>query len=211
MKSGPALKYVEFINGLPRSDRKRFVLAKLKRCHPTASGFLRETLSPTELSLLDSFYRGYQVAMPETPTRAYASSRVEMALNDLKVSNPSAFNIDKEQLRSKIEAKLIGLLGKPVQKKVQSQVLIFNTEIGPWSVITSIDTPRTFQLRYHHSVGCKGISYLAERTSAFSWMGVKLETYWNYLTSADLDSTAESVLEMCRVFFEAAPKWLEGL
>jgi hypothetical protein len=210
LKSGPALKYLEFVDNLPQTDRPQFVVAKLKQSHDRASALLNESLSPVEKSLLDKFYRGHEVAMPSTRTRAYVSSRVEMALNDLKVSNPSAFGIDKSMLRAKVGDKLCPLLGKPGQQDSSKSVL-FNTRSGHWSLITCVDTSQTFQLRYHHSIRIRGKSYLIERTSAFNWMGVKMETYWNYLTLRDLDSTAESIAEMCRVFLEALPKLLKGL
>ncbi|HKW35318.1 MAG TPA: hypothetical protein VJN92_20060 [Candidatus Acidoferrum sp.] len=52
---------------------------------------------------------------------------------------------------------------------------------------------------------------MIDRVSAFNWMGVKMETYWNYLTSSDMDSAAESLAEMCRVFLDALTKLLKGL
>lgn len=210
LKSGPALKYLEFVDGLPAKDRRRFVVAQLRQSHRKAAELLGESLSSVEKSLLERFYSGHQVAMASTPIRAYVSSRVERALDDLKVSNPSAFDLEKEFLRSKIETKLRSLLGEPGHRR-NAKSGLFDTTCGHWSVLTSIDTPQTFQLRYHHSVRNRSSSYLIERMSAFNWMGVGMETYWNYLTSSDSDSTAESIREMCRVFLSALPKLLKGL
>jgi hypothetical protein len=210
LKSGPALKYLEYLNTLPKVDRRRFVLAKLKKSHLEASVLVGEPLSSAETSLLEDFYRGYEVSIPSVPTTAYISSRVEMALIDLRVSNPSAFDIDKSELLSKIEARLRPFLGQPLRQQGRSQGIQFAARIGDWSLTTTVETPRVFQLRYSHSIGRRGKAFLIKRTSSFHWMGVKMETYWNFLTEPDLDSTAESLTDMCRVFLDAATKLLPG-
>jgi hypothetical protein len=211
LKSGPALKYLEFLNDLPRDRRSQFVLAKLRKCHYEACHFLREPRSAADVSLLGEFYRGTTVVMAPSRIEAYIGSRVEMELHDLSVSSPGAFEIDKALLRSKLQTKLRAILGESSHPPGCPQALLFNTHIGNWSVTTVVETPRIIQLRYHHTIRGQGRSCLIERTSAFKWMGVKLETYWNFLTNSDLDSTADAVVGMCRAFIEAMPGLLRGL
>jgi hypothetical protein len=211
LKSGPALRYLEFLDNLAASDQRRFVVAKLKQSHRPACVLLDQPLSPAERALLGEFYRGHEVAMPATSIRAYVSSHVEMALNDLRVSAPASFAINKTALRSEVKARLQSVLGGARQGLGGPQALEFNGRIGDWSLITIVDTPRTFQLRYNHSIRSTSKTYIIERTSAFGWMGVGMVTYWDYMTASDVDATADWLTKMCRLFLDALPKLLKGL
>ena len=147
-----------------------------------------------------------------TPLRAYVSSRVEMALNDLKVSAPEGFHIDKALLLAEIATKAGFLVGQRDEKQEKPNSLLFEKKIGNWRVVTSFEATRTHQLKYHHSLRCAARkSYLIERTSAFGWMGVKMITYWNYLTPQDLEPTGNALSELCGLFMNAVPKLLRGL
>jgi len=210
LPSGPAMKYLEFLDGLPRRDRKRFVLAKLKKTHLKAVAALHESISPADESLLRAFYRGQTVKMsPEFG--AYVRSSSEMKVNELKILEPETYRIDKSQLLAKAEARLRSILGEPKHAAGHSRMLEFETLLGDWSITTTVETPQTFQLRYSFTIGSKRRAPLLSRASAFSWMGVGKETYWNYLTKSDLDAAADWLFETCRVLLDALPGMLKAL
>lgn len=211
LKSGPALKYLEFIGTLPRADQKTFLLARLKQAHAEAISLIGESISESEKVLLDVFYRGHEVQIPHTPLKAYYSSSAEMLLNDMRLVSPAAFRINKPLLLSRIKAKLTPFLGEAERSKGLPQGLAFQTEIGGGLLSTVVETPRFFQLRYSQGVSLNRRPVVIERTSAFRWMGVHVETSWNYLTESDMDPTAGAVESMCKTLFGAIPSLLKGL
>ena len=85
LRSGPAIKYLEFIDNLPKAERRRFVLGDLRKSHSKAASLLGESISPSEENLLRVFYGGHELKMPGVSIRAHVGSFSEVSLNDLKI------------------------------------------------------------------------------------------------------------------------------
>ncbi len=88
----------------------------------------------------------------------------------------------------------------------------YRTDIGPWRVITHIDTSgQSCQLYYHHDICAAEHVYLSENISILNWLGISSETEWTRLSNSDIEPTSQALTTIIKYFMDAAPKLLEGL
>lgn len=103
-------------------------------------------------------------------------------------------------------------MGKACEEDVKSGEWQYETKIGPWTVLTRIDTGGRFhQLTYDHCIILSNEKRLMEHISILSWLGISGQTLWRDLQKDDAETTADTVAQIVRHFMQAIPNLLQGL
>jgi len=157
------------------------ICALVKRFHPIALQALGESLSPEELTLLESLDSG----------------RAEWW------KAPKGHGVRGKRLKSLVEEMLPPLLGPTALRTDPGpKMLGFKVNIGDWNLETTIGLAR--HPFYYHSISRRD-EFLESHISINSWMGISSMTEWDLIQPGEEESVVSTMMEACSRFLEAAP------
>ena len=120
--------------------------------------------------------------------------------------------LNRKKFKNLIIESLIPIFGEAYQDRGDWQEWVYNKQIGPWKLVTSIDVGGNIhQLCYEHSIILSKRVRLAEGLSIVRWLGIGGQTEWQGIDDSSAGSTAEIFARICRHFIDVAPKLLKDL
>jgi hypothetical protein len=212
-KGGASWKHYEFMRKLERREQELFVAAQLKRSHRYAVDILGETVSIEERAIeerwfkcnleMSDFERDIAIRRRRGETIRFVSKR------RLQQAMVSSFD------------KAFGHLGLEGRENIGHESSYVLMKCGDWVVQTGFYFGRTRSLISHSHVivsedrichpttpGVTGPALLL--ANGLCWIGLgRME--WDYLTDTDIEPACDSVVTLCREFFDELPKLLRGL
>jgi len=212
-KGGMTWKECAFMTRLSTRDQGIFVGGQLKQYYRDAAAALGESISVEERALLDRSRAFIQVPSPlqkELAARRRLGESVKFASKrKLLKATTAAFTkaFDDRGLE------VLNLQGYPSP--------FFNMRCSGWIVQTSFEFGRSQSLiAYNHLIASEdrishpttpGVTAPALVLDfMLCWIGF-CHMQWEYLTDADVEPACDSVVTLCREFFDELPALLHGL
>jgi hypothetical protein len=205
--------FYHFIKDLTEDDQKLFISALLKRSHRYAAAEVGETTSTKEKAIGDRFT---QVIMKSTEIEK------EIAVRK-RSGDPMKFASKRTVQRAMLAnfEKAFDYLGLEPARNVDQVSSRALTKYCGWIVQTSFFFGRNRSLiDYTHLIASE--DQIAHPTTprvtgpalllanALRWINLGVME-WEYLTDDDIEPACDSVVALCREFFEQLPVLLKGL
>ncbi len=174
---------------LDEDERKRLLVAFVKRFHPQAIELLGNGLTREEEALLE-----------------WADAlRSEMDFSD----PPPPLRISNRKLETLLKSELRERFGQQTAfKKMGPRMFLFESRYGPWVIRTWFDCGR--HRDYSHRI-VSGEILLATSLSIQAWMGISAVTGWAYGLAKSEANIAKTMVDAVQRFLDHAPALLEGL
>jgi hypothetical protein len=207
-KGGLSWKFYQFIKQLSGGELNLFISAFLKGNHRDAVAELGDPITSEENLLLERYY-GFRTFSPFEKEWAAQKRRGE------KVRFASKRNVQRAMMSNFENA--FGHLGLEGLEKADSEGANLRMNFRGWIVQTNFFFGRSQSLiHFDHFVShpvlisSPGKIQNPFLTFAACWIGMGI-LEWNYLMTADIEPACDSVIGLCREFFNELPKFLDGL
>jgi hypothetical protein len=207
-KGGLTWEMYHFMRQLEANKLDLFVAALLKRDHREAAKALGETIGTHENALLNQFYS----------FRAFSPFEKDMAAKKRvgqKFHFASKRSVKKKMMLS--FEKAFGHMGPEGFEEADSQSANLRVRFKNWIVQTNFFFGRSQSLiRFDHFVShpilfsAPGAVKDPFLDASICWISLGVME-WNYLMTEDIEPACDSVIGLCREFFNELPKFLEGL
>jgi hypothetical protein len=211
-KGGASWQYYQFMRKLKKGELELFVSALLKRWHRDAAVALGEKASIEENALEEQFFR-FRERSPFERELAARKRRGET------IKFASKRKVQKVMIAS--FKKAFGGQGLEVTDMYGYDSPLLRMKFSGWIVQTNFDFGRTRSLiNYNHLIaseerishpatpGCTAPALVLD--CMICWIGLgRME--WEYLMDADIEPACDSVITLCREFFDELPRLLKGL
>jgi hypothetical protein len=216
-KGGASWKYYQFMKSLENNELKLYVNADLRRSHRHAAANLGESNSPEENAIEEQFFR-FQEFSP-----------FERELASRKRKGEIVKFVSKGRVQTAMIAsfkKAFGGPGLEVTRMNRHRSPLLHMRFLGWLVYTNFNFSGgrfgggRSVIQYSHLIvseerichpttpGVTGPALLL--ANALCWIGLgRME--WDYLMEADIEPACDSVVTLCREFFDELPKLLKGL
>jgi hypothetical protein len=212
-KGGTTWKFYQFVRKLNPNEQQLFVSASLKRSHRYAASGLGETTSIEEKSIEERYFK-YALRLTD----------IERELSARKRAGKTTKFASKRKVRNAMIARFQQAFdgqGLEVVEMKGYESPLLRMKFSGWIVQTNFDFGRTRSLiHYDHLIASEerisnpdAPGWTAPSlvlASVISWIGLtRME--WEYLMDADIEPACDSVITLCREFFDELPKLLKGL
>jgi hypothetical protein len=210
---GLSWKFYSFLKMLTEDEQNLLVTSTLKRFHADAAAALGESVSRGENAIRERFIKF--IMLPADIEREIAARR--------RTGDPMRFTSKRKVQRAMLTGfrKAFGHLGMQGDDNVGQHSSHVRMKYCGWVVQTNFSFGRSrAQIRHTHSIfsedvilhpitpGVTGPALLL--ANALCWINLSVME-WEYLTDTDIEPACDSVIELCREFFDELPKLLKGL
>jgi len=212
-KGGPSWRFYQFIKQLDKDEQVLLVNAKLKRSHRYAVAALGEKVSAAEKAIEEQYFNYSRLPCEIERDIAVRRRRGE------KIKFASKRRIQQAMVSSFERA--FRHLGLEMNGNVGHESAFVLMKCSDWLVQTGFYFGRTQSLiKFTHVIvsedrichpttpGVTGPALLLANALCWIWLGTM---QWEYLTNDDIEPACDSVITLCREFFDELPKLLQGL
>ncbi|HKV40075.1 MAG TPA: hypothetical protein VJX67_12745 [Blastocatellia bacterium] len=198
VKGSQAKSVIRFFESLSETDRIATARSLVKRGNPVGADLVTESLTKREELLIEQYMsRLFELSSP------YFG----------EIATPSRKRASRGALRAALKQVLPEVCGSIVHRD-SAAIWVHSTPIGPWVVVTEVDTGGTpTQLSYHHyiTLSSNPADHLsAALVSLLGWIGIGM-TEWDMLSASEEQDAAKALGVICQHFISAVPFLLDGL
>jgi hypothetical protein len=212
-KGGVSWKFYQFVRNLERREQELLVAAKLKRSHRYAVATLGEMTSGEERAVEEQWFKFNAKLSDLERDIAIRRRRGEVirfvSKRKLQQAMVSSFG------------KAFGHLELGAWENIGHESSYVRFKCSDWVVHTAFYFGRTRSLiNFSHAIvsedrirhpttpGVTGPALLLANALCWIWLA-RME--WDYLTGTDIEPACDSIVSLCREFFDELPKLLRGL
>jgi hypothetical protein len=212
-KGGMSWQYYKFLKQLCASEQYLYLRANLKRSYREAAAALNEVISPEEQVLLDGFSKFLQI-----PTELEKELITRKKLGE-KIKFASKPKLQKAMI--KIFSQAFNKLGLESVEYPGDSVPMLRFKCCGWIIQTDFEFgPSHRQMIFYHLIASEQRIFHPDNprvTAPTMVLGYRLcwtgmcYMQWDYLNDSDIDPACDSVVQLCREFFDELPNLLKGL
>ena len=192
---------IRLMRGLSHEQRLKAVQSLIRNVNQYALPMIQENIQKEDIQFKDFYSNALRLYDEEESLRT--------SYENIEHSATKPF--DRKKLQKVIIDTLEADLGEP-SPLIKGSEFSYKTTIGPWTVLTDIDTGGRFhQLTYEQRITDAEGKLFFGGVSLFKWLGISGQTMWQYLGDDDIESIAGSFRIILQQFLTATPRLLDGL